>query len=125
MTCTLVKGDGGLTPRTEVYCMSKNLKALGFLDRELQVNLKIGLLLSKCVLVLTAWNKVAEKGNKEILEELCVWGREVRVKTRGDLLLPNGRKGVTAWDIAALNDIKEGLQKLYCWGKEVQVNFKM
>jgi len=70
MTCTLVKGDGGLT-------VKKFLEVLGFWDREVQVNLKIGLLLSKRFLVLTAWNNLAEKGNKEILEELCVWSREV------------------------------------------------
>ena len=96
MTCTLVKGDGGLT-------VKKFLEVLGFWDREVQVNLKIGLLLSKRFLGLTAWNNLADKGNKGILEELCVWSREMKVKTRGDLLLPNGRKGVTAWDIAALN----------------------
>jgi len=49
------------------------------------------------------WNRLAEKSNKEILENLCVWGRDVQVKTRGDLLLPNCRKRITSWDIAALN----------------------
>jgi hypothetical protein len=63
---------------------------------------------------LTAWDRAAEKGNKGILEKLCVCGRKVRVKIRDELLLPNGRKGVTAWDIAVLNVNKRGLDKLYC-----------
>ena len=56
----------------------------------MQINLKDDLLLAKGTYGQTAWDIAAEKGNKEILKKLRVWGKEVQVNLKDDLLLAIG-----------------------------------
>jgi len=100
------------------------LEILWCWGREVQVNLKDDLLLSKGFHGRTSWSIAAYKGNKEILEKLWCWGREVKVNLKVDLLLSKGFHGCTAWGIAAYKGNKEILEKLWCWGREVQVSLK-
>jgi len=81
-------------------------------------------LLNKRFEGLKAWNRAADKGNKEILETLWGWGTEVQVNLKDDLLLAKGTIGLTPWDRAAGKGNKEVLKTLWGWGREVQVNIK-
>jgi hypothetical protein len=67
----------------------------------LQVNLKYVLLLAKGSDGQTAWDRSADKGNKEILETLWGWGRELQVNVKDDLLLAKLLDGLIAWERAA------------------------
>jgi hypothetical protein len=100
------------------------LEALWRWGREVQVNLKDDLLLSKDWDGYTAWVSAAERGNKEILEKLWKWGREVGVNLKDDLLLAKDRNQFTTWFTATQRGHKEILEKLWCWGRELKVNLK-
>jgi len=61
-----------------------------------QVNLKDDLLLAKGFDELTAWDRAAENGNKEILEKLWCWGRQLQENLEDDLLLAKSFDELTA-----------------------------
>ena len=46
---------------------------------------------SKAMNEIAAWDIAAKYGNKEILEELWVWGRKVQVNIKNDLFLAKDR----------------------------------
>jgi len=90
----------------------KTLDTLWVWGREVQVNLKDDMLLSKGRSGHTAFNIAAEKCFKEILQKLWGWGTKVQVNLKDDLLLAKGRNGQTAFNIAAEEGNKEILEKL-------------
>jgi len=57
-------------------------------------------LLNKGYGVITAWDRAAEVGKKEILETLWYWGRVVQINLKDDLFLSNGYDGLAAFDRA-------------------------
>jgi len=61
-----------------------------------ELNLKDGLLLAKGRNGLTAWDRVAEKDKKEVLEQLWSWSIEVQVNLKDGLLLSKSWKEISA-----------------------------
>jgi len=100
------------------------LETLWGWGREVQVNLKVDLLLTKGRDGLTAWHRAATMDNKLILETPWGWGSEVHVNLKDDLFLAKGTME-KVHGTAALNCFKVILEKLCGCGREVQITSKM
>ena len=95
----------------------------GFGGREVQINLKNDLLLTKGYGGLTAWDMSEQDGNKEVLETVWVWSREVQINLKDDLFLDKGYGALTAWDIQADYGNME-LETLWFGCRNLQINLK-